>query len=264
MFTRAVLSVICLLLLKSVSVAQGTQPNAQTGEFKITSSSHSILGNKDAKKFKNILAIDKEVKWNVFVPEHYDPTSPAGVIIYFSDRYPNQIQSGWKTGVREKNMIWISLTAARNFTEKRKMLLGILSLSLLQENYSIDPTRIYTTGDRTGCQTSSNIAKAYPNIISGAIYNSCEPKTWKENKKPASLNLMKNNHYVFINSNINKNRTNIRRAMNKYNNEGINNTLLRTMGTIEHDIKLNSRQVIDLITFIDSTKIRIIYRRPSI
>ena len=263
MLARNILSIICLLLLNNTVVAQENRSEIQIGEFELSSTSKVILGEETAKLYENILAVDKEVKWNIFVPEYYDPNSPSGVIIYFSDHYPNQIQSSWKTGTREKNLIWISPIGARYFTEKRKMILGILSLSVLQDKYSIDPTRIYVTGDRSGCQTSSNIAVLYPNIISGAIYNSCEPKTWKKTTKPATLDIMANNHYVFINSNINKNRTDIRRAMNKYNNEGINNTLIKTIGTIEKDIKLNSRQVIDLITFIDNSKIRLLLRSPS-
>ena len=254
MTLRTLISVLIIFQLNSFhTLAQSGQSTVRTGEFEINGTSESILGSKTAEAYSKVIKADKKVTWNVYVPEKYDPTQPAGVVVYYSTLYPNQIQSSWKTGSKEKNLIWISIKGSRNFTERRKMFLGVLAPTLLQEKYAINANRIYTTGDRSGCVSASNVAKIYSNIFTGAIYNSCEPETWRK-ETPEGIEYMKRGRYVFITSRRNENRVDVRRAEAKYNNAGVENTLLKTYSTLEEDVKLTAQQVMELINFLDGVQ----------
>ena len=63
---------------------------------------------------------------------------------------------------------------------------------------------------------------------------------------------MKKNHYVFVTSNRNESRIDVRLARNRYTDSGIKNTLLETHSTLTEDVRLSSSKVLELIDYLDS------------
>ena len=207
-----------------------------------------------AQSFANIIKPDDEFTWNVYIPDNFNPDEPSGIVLYFTDQYPNQAESGWRAAAADKNFIWVSTKNARNFISRKKILLGLLAAPLLQSKYLIEEKRIYVSGDYSGCKLASHIAKIYPNIFSGAIYNSCEVVTWKK-ELPPLIDQMRLNRYIFVGSsrNYEANRE-INRAIVKYKKTGIENTQYKLLSELSGDIKLNKKHINDFIDYLDGLK----------
>lgn len=242
---------IFILSIYSQLFFANSQENSP-GEYDVTSTSRQILGDEMAEQFKNYIDPDDEITWNVYIPKGFDPGQASGIMVYYTDKYPNQIQSGWKTATSEKNLIWISVKAARKFTNRKKMFVGVLATPLLQSKYLIQNDRIYISGDQTGCIMASNIAMFYPNIFSGAIYIGCRAQVWGK-EEPPQIELMKKNRYAFVFSGRGERNKEMRRSLIKYNKSGIDNTLLKNLTERGGggDMKLNSNHLKGIIDFLD-------------
>ncbi|MCC3860225.1 hypothetical protein [Pseudemcibacter aquimaris] len=242
--------IFLFFLVSQPVLAQESERNYRTGEFDVKSTIVDLLGEKTAKSYEQIFDADEELLWNVFVPANFTPENAAGVIVYFSDKYPNQVESGWKGAAEEKNFIWVSPKRARNFTNRKKLLLGVLATPLIESLYPINGSRVYVTGDRSGCDLASNAARIYPNIFSGAIYNSCKAETWKK-ELPPGIDLMRKHRYVFIASARSENNREIRRSLIKYNKSGIENTQFKLLSSLDGNVKLNNNHIRDIVAYLD-------------
>lgn len=109
-------AIIAIFVQTSIVCAQ----DVQTGSFKITSTSETILGKETASGFERQLDIDEEIKWQVYVPEIYDPANPPGVLLY--QFYGRGIEDprGWKSAMDERNMILIRIIGKGGNTRKEK------------------------------------------------------------------------------------------------------------------------------------------------
>jgi|TARA_R110002096_G_scaffold309403_2_gene503946 predicted peptidase len=218
MFYRFI--IILLSITLSFSLSLQAQENVQTGRLEVVTSSTKILGAQAANGFSETLDSDDEIKWSIYVPENYDPSSPPGMVVHMTTQNMAKMPIGWTTALNEKNLIWISLNKAGQLKQNKEMLIAVLSTPYIQEKYKIDRNRVYIVASTDSCYPASAAMEVYPDIFKGIVYSTCEPINWKNNT-PQSIEQMKENRYVFVSSNERDIKIAMRRAYKKYTNSGL-------------------------------------------
>ena len=246
-------TIILLSIIQSFSLslqAQETVNKIQTGEFQFITSSREILGEELANGFSQTLGINDEIKWTIYVPENYDPSSPPGVVVHMTQTNLPKIPIGWPKALNEKNLIWISLNKAGELKQNKEMLLAVLSTPFIQEKYKIDNNRIYIVASANSCYPASAAMEIYPDIFKGGVYSTCEPINWKKNT-PKTIEHMKNNRYLFVSSNEKEIKRISRKAYNRYKKAGLTKIDYMHIPKLFYGKQLDRRKFIQSIDILD-------------
>ncbi|MCP5381119.1 MAG: hypothetical protein H6912_02000 [Kordiimonadaceae bacterium] len=233
------------LFFNSVSYAQDNK----TGSFLLKSTSADIIGEEAAEQYKVRLDPHEEITWQIYVPENYDPSNPPGVLLYQTYGTGPNDPLGWRAALEEKNLILVRLRIGGKLIEGKEMLLGVLSLPLLQSKYNINTSRVYNTAEN-GCIVAGLTSKYYANIFKGSIFVNCVPASWK-NDIPEQLELMKQNRYLFIYSPKILKSIGIRQTIRRYNEYGINKTKLESTSRLDSGDNLDRRLLNSAIDYLD-------------
>lgn len=226
---------------------------AQTGRLEIITTSSEILGAEMAASFSEILAEDEELKWNIYIPENYNPSKPPGIVIHMPQNNLLNMPIGWANMMDEKNLIWISLNNTKHLLQNKEMLISVLATPFLESRYKIDTNRIYIIASADRCYPASAAMQIYPQIFNGIIYSTCEPINWQDNI-PDNLAQMNKNRYVFIASGESLIRQAVRRSVRKYRESGITNLEYLLVPSLAYGKNLRRRklgQVIDMLDIRD-------------
>lgn len=212
-----------------ISLAQAVD----TGSSLITSTTQDVWGIDFAQKNQDVIPLDEEITWEVYIPTSYDPGKPTGVLIYISPQNIINVPSSWMSIMEERNIIWIASRMSGNkvFTAKR-ILYALTSLEILQKRYQIDPARIYITGFSGGGRVASIAASQYPNIFKGAAYI-CGANFW-ENLSAEQLEQVHQNRYVFISGAQDFNLNETKQVYSKYKKAGAKNIKLMVVSRMGH------------------------------
>lgn len=247
MIIKSAISVTIFILFILTPTVQAQ--DVKVGSFKISSTSRQILGEELSSSFDKVLKKDEQVTWQVYVPETYDPSLPAGILL-FQNYGALREPVGWKTVMENRNLILVRISVSGEIIYRKEMLLGVLSLPLLQQEYNIDINRVYSTAFNR-CNVVGATAKVYPNIIKGSIYVNCIPTTWNKNV-PERIDLMRDNKYVFIVSKNSSLKSGIRREVRRYNKNGIVNTKYSINSRLGANNNIRRRELLKAIDFLDN------------
>jgi len=240
---------LIIFSVNSMSFAQ----DIEKGSFTIKATSEDILGFEMASSYSPVLEPDDVISWSVHVPENYDPSNPPGIMVYVGFRKLVKEPPGWMSAMDDSNLIWISANSSNSSIERKKMLLAILSLPLLQMDYVINTNRIYVAGFQHGGEIASAAARVYPNIIKGGMYINCDPRTWGK-KLPPQIDVMKENRYIFVSGKQNIAKQVMRYAIRKYNKEGINNTKQMVINHMGINENIRRSKLLEAIRYLDQVE----------
>lgn len=225
---------MCFIYLINPLIALPQEQGIKTGSFVMKSTSESLLGDEIAASYRSFLGADEEIEWEIHVPENYNPESPPGVLVYVSPQNRINIPNGWKSVTEENNLIWVAARmSGNNINVSKRISYAVMSLSLIQRDYNIDPERIYITGFSGGGRIASIVATEYPTIFKGAIYNS-GANFWQQTNSEL-LELIKNHRYVFITGTDDFNLQDTRQVYAKYKKAGANNIELSVIRGMGHE-----------------------------
>lgn len=152
----------------------------------------SILAEVES-KFRQLSYVDtiseKQFKYNLFVPENYEPSHQYPLVIFITDSSvvgqdtTAALEQGygaiiWATQAEQlKNpCIILAPEYPENIIEKKSCISHpyiestLRLLKKLQDTYSIDSNRLYITGQSMGCMTALYLNATYPNIFAASIY----------------------------------------------------------------------------------------------
>ena len=246
MFLKNIINfTIILIATTSFSLAQ----EYRTESYTFKSTHRNIMGEAIDGTNENIVKPDTNITWSIFVPENYDPSKPAGVLLYQNNTDLNNEPVGWKSVMEERNLILLTIYNDGTVQEPREILMTIFGLSLVQDMYKINTDRIYVTG-YFGCAVAGLTSKIYANIVKGAIYYNCIPSTWID-EEPPLLETMKNNRYYFLHGRDAMVKTGLRQAESKYNKSGIKNTKLVRLNSLRDTENLKRRELLKAVKFLD-------------
>ncbi len=206
---------------------------AKTGEFQLISTMAEVAGAEAAGVTAAVVPPDKPITWEVYVPDNYRPEIPTGLMVYISPMPSGKIPPRWKSVMGKRNMIWIAARHSGNrVLVVRRGIYALVAPALAGKYYTIDPDRIYLSGLSGGGRVASKLATDYPQVFKGAIYNS-GADFWDEGtSKP--LDLIKQNHYVFITGTKDFALRPTKKAHQQYLRAGVENSKLMIIRGMPH------------------------------
>ena len=217
----------------------------------------SLVGEAGARSRADILDPDHEFEFDVYVPENYDPSSPAGLLVYVSPIESGEIPVKWKEIFDRRNLIWVSVNRSGNTTPRvRRIAEARLSVTFVRQNYEIDPKRVYISGMSGGGQISSVVASLYPRLFKGGIFlcgvdpwSERDADPWSENP-PENFDTIQENRYVFLSGTEDFKLAAIARAYRVYKRAGVESSKLIIIEDMGHELP-DARNYERALAFLD-------------
>lgn len=221
----------------------------QSREFQIQASAIELLGETAAQRYAPIMPVDDPIEWEVYVPATYDPARPAGLLVYISPQASGRIRAQWKSLMADANLVWVAANQSGNrVSPRRRIAYALLAVAMIAREYKVAQERIYVSGFSGGGRIASMVATKFPGLFKGAIYN-CGVNFWEEST-PESLELIKNNRFVFITGSKDFNLRDTRRVFKKYENADVQQIKLMVIPLMGHSNPGKSDYA-QAITFLD-------------
>ncbi len=222
-----------LLLLLLIAVPAVAQDAPRTGFFKVTTTPMELLGERGAAAVASMFAADQELMWQLYVPETYDATKPAGVMVMlnYADHW-NAGKKAWNPVSDARNLIWIgALGAGDKKPANERIMRTILAQAVLERDYAIDHSRYYLFGYSGGARVAAMLATAKPETFKGAWFYG-DAMFWGE-REPARIDLIRQNRYFFGSGARDKHRKDILRTSDAYRKAGVENVTFATEPNID-------------------------------
>lgn len=250
MRSRVQAACIILLLISCPAVPDSGGETQRTGFFKLEFTPLELLGEEGTRDAEEILRSDDELSWQLYVPDSYDPATPAGVVVYVSPQPKGGPPRSWSRALGDKNLIWIGANNAGNrVAVGKRMFLAMLAPRVLARNYVLDPERIYVAGFSGGGKTASRVSSAKPELFRGGIYIG-GAEFWA-NMAPPRLDLIRKNYHVFLSGTSDFNELLTRRVYAAYKNAGIEHCELIVVRKMGHEMP-RAKIFMQAIDYLDS------------
>ena len=217
------------MLLAATAWADATKDGPRTGYFRTNMTTVELLGADGAKSVANVLEPDEKLEWQLYVPHSYDPSRPAGVLVFVS---PSASWSGssksYNDLLEEKNLIWAGVLRAGDATPlDERITKALLTPAVLSRDYALDPERMYVGGYWGGAHVAMLLATGKPGLFKGGIF--VGNAIFWGNETPPEIDVIRQNRYIFIAGSIDDGITTVRRVAGLYRDAGVVNTKLIIM-----------------------------------
>ena len=226
-----------LVLLPLASTALGEQTAAgeavRTGKFRVTFTLAEVAGADSARVVETFMSSDEPITWEVYVPDSYQPETPAGLMVYVSPSSSGELPRGWKPIMDERNLIWVAARHSGNRVRvARRALYALVAPTWAGRLYTIDQERIYLSGFSGGGKVASMVAVDYAQLFKGAIYN-CGVAFWDKHP-PSQFDLVKQNRYVFVTGTLDHALERTKEVYKRYLRSGVGNSRLIVVRGMTH------------------------------
>ncbi len=239
---------IALLASPTAAHSSDTTEAAPTGRYQIHRTIAEIVDAETLDVIADMVSPDDTVSWSVHVPESYDPTRPAGLLVYISPTNRGWMPRAWSSVIDEKNLIWIAADDAGNRVPvARRMVLATVAPGIIQESYAIDPDRIYLSGFSGGGKVSGMVAPEFAHTFRGAIYVG-GAAFWARDEHPY-IDQIRDNRYVFVAGDSDFNLELTERIHHRYRGAGVEHIKLMIIRGMGHDTpgKSDFRRAIEFL-----------------
>lgn len=166
---------------------------------------------------------DGKLGFEVYVPEDYSPSKAYGIISFVSAGDGGGVPGGFKNVLKKHHLIWIGGNGIGNDADVPfRHAKAIMAVTLIVERYSIDPDRIYVSGNSGGGRLASQAMIANPNIFAGGIpMIGCNHHSFVFGLPPATLATAKRQgRYAFITGDKDFNKESTKSVFDGYQREG--------------------------------------------
>ena len=226
------LLILCVAsTIVGVAFAEGLPRRA----FSVMASLPEVIGEEAAARFESVVEPGETIEWELFVPESYDPERPPGLLVYVSPTDSGHIPAGWQAVLEAANLIWIGANRSGNRVRvARRATYAMVAPAVAARDYRIDSSRVYVSGFSGGGRVASMIALDYPHVFRGALYI-CGVNPLGD-RKPAQLDSIRSNRYVFLTGRKDFNRLETRSVHRSYRRAGVENVMLMDIPGMDHRI----------------------------
>ena len=225
-------ALLILTLLWMLPIGHGLRAQADAGEFTLTSSLTAELGDAAA-QVASIYPPEAPISWQVYVPPAYDPSRPAGLLVYISPIPSGRLPERWETVLESQNLIWVSANDAGNAVHvQRRALFAIMAPAVIGGRYALDPRRVYLAGLSGGGKMASMVATDHAHVFRGAIFI-CGVEFW--DSPPRRLEQIRGNRYVFLTGEHDQALRPTRRTYSRYRKAGVSNVQLMVIDSMGHE-----------------------------
>jgi len=235
----AAIVIVPLLFMCSGSSADTEEP-PRTGYFNVEFSQLELLGEQGVTDAADILLSDDDISWQIYVPDTYDATRPAGVVVYVSPTQKGGPPRRWNQPLDDGNLIWIGANNAGNrVAVGKRMFLAMLAPRVLAREYVLDANRIYVAGFSGGGKAASRVSSARPELFRGGIYIA-GAEAWGTKTPPPKLDIIRQNYHVFLTGTNDFNERLTRRVYASYKSAGVENCELIVVKRLGHELPSRS------------------------
>lgn len=247
-------ALIALILIGGISFNTASHAqSALTGAFRLSHTTTDIVGPQSAQNLGEVIPVDEELQWQVYVPENYQRQRPPGIFVFIDPNGWGGMPDELRAVFDRLNMIWIGAKAnERNPTETKRIWTSMLASRALQIEYAIDLNRLYVGSTGSGAMTAVNVLMS-ANEHSGAVFFRGS-QNW-HGREPDGIDNLRRKHYVFITGTNDKAKTTIRKDYEGYKKDGFENVKLifemQSLGQMP-----NSEQMDEAIRYLDSHLMR--------
>jgi len=232
-FVRALVASLLVYWCSSSYGQDGDRPDIQYGQFEVSRTSAQLVDLAGSPSMLDPLHDDETISWQMYVPETYDPSKPAGLMVYISPTSSGDIRGDWRPVFDAENLIWIGANRSGNKTRTNKRILfATLAPYLASESYEIDPDRVYLSGFSGGGKAAGLAAVHLAKLFKGAIFI-CGAESWSD-VEPEQLLAAAPNRYVFVTGSRDFNNTLTRRVHRKFERAGLVNSRLMVISGMAH------------------------------
>lgn len=219
---KFMLFAVLLMFITSVSADEQTP---RTGYFRVSSTPLELLGEQGADALSEVFAIDEKLRWQLDVPDAYDPAHPPGVIVFVNRGTWGGGRKAWSPVLEEKNLIWIgALDAGDKSPMNERMFKALLAPTILARDYAIDPRRVYISGFVGGAHVAGILSTTKPEVFQGGLFMS--GATFWGDKTPPQFDRLRQNRFVFLAGANDVARTKVARTSESYKEAGLQNSNL--------------------------------------
>ncbi|MDH3585300.1 MAG: hypothetical protein OER86_13940, partial [Phycisphaerae bacterium] len=116
-------------------------------------------------------------RWQVHVPQSYDPSIPHGVLVFINSGDSGKVPGKWTEALARHRLIWIGADASGNKKDTLwRHSLAVHAVGLIKARYSVDEDRVYVSGNSGGGRVSSQVAIVHGDLFDGGFYHiGCNP-----------------------------------------------------------------------------------------
>ena len=217
--------VIAIVLLAFTTVpVSGIAQDELRGMFRLSQTTADLLDAGTAQELNEIIPIDEELQWQVYVPQNYDRQKPAGAFVFVDPGGWGGMPDEYRSVFDSLNMIWIGANQTASRTSPTKaMWMTMLGSRAIQKGYAIDLNRLYLGGTGEGVLTAINAmlgSSEFAGVVQ--ISGSVNPA----NIKREYVETLQRKFFVFMTSNNDKARTTVRADYESYKKAGFENVKL--------------------------------------
>ena len=228
---------------KAASDGVVAERNYETGSYIERATLVSLVGETGSRLYAGSFAPDHNLEFEIYVPKSYNPSTPAGLLVYVSPIASGSIPNSWQEVFDRRNLIWVSINDSGNsMPAEQRIAETRLSLAFILKNYVIDSRRTYVSGMSGGSQIATMASSLYPDLFKGGIFlcgvnpwSERDPDPWVEDP-PASLDVIRQNRYVFLSGTEDFKLAAVARAYRLFKKAGITGSKLIVIEDMEHDL----------------------------
>lgn len=245
---RAAVSLLLGLLLACPGAAVYAD-DVQYGQFEVTFTGAELMDPATIDTVSEFMDVNEDITWKMYVPKTYDPSIPAGLMVYISPSEEGWIPRRWQSVFNDENLIWISANASGNeVIVAKRMIYAVLAPQIAAASYKIAVDRVYLSGFSGGGKVSGMVAVDFANLFKGALYI-CGAED-RIDKSSDMFSQVKKNRYVFLTGSADFNREQTHKVYRRYESAGIPNIEYINVPRMAH-ANPDTRYFLKAIKFLD-------------
>jgi len=229
MQVRNMVAGLIVMALLAVAWADEAKDGPRTGYFRKKMTTIELLGADGAKSVANVLEPDEKLEWQLYIPHSYDPSSPAGVLVFISHKGNwGGSRKSYNDLLEERNLIWAGVLGAGDATPlNERMMKSLLTPTVLSKDYVLDPDRIYVGGFSGGAHVATLLSTGKPGLFKGGMF--AGGAIFWSDSTPSGIDAIRQNRYVFMAGSNDVALKTVRRTSASYKDAGVVNTKLIVM-----------------------------------
>lgn len=235
LFAQNLIQIVIYLSVATLSAgAAVAQDRFENGERAIELTLAQLLGDQQAKLYRDIVPGDEVITWQAYIPDNNSGQLP-GLFVYVSPHRSGQIDPRWKAVMDQQNLIYIAADHSGNRKPvNRRMVLATQAVKVAMQRWAFDVKRIMVSGFSGGGRVASLLSVQYPEVFTGALYI-CGVDFWKKSRAPRVDRLVQN-RFVFLTGTKDFNRDETRRIYRKYLKAGAMHSKLMVIPNSSHEL----------------------------
>jgi len=219
------------------------KPTHKTGSYTERTTLISLVGEVGAQRYADLFSPGHEFEFEIYAPKSYNPSTPAGLLVYVSPIASGSIPDPWQEVFDRRNLIWVSINNSGNtMPAEQRLAEAKLSSVFISGNYEINPQRTYISGMSGGGQIATIASSIDPDLFQGGIFlcgvnpwSERDPDPWAQDP-PENLDTIRNNRYVFVSGTEDFKLAAIARAYRLFKKAGIESSKLIVIEDMGHEL----------------------------